>query len=208
MTEGEWLSSKDPDSMLRFLRSDGDDGMGRFFASDRKLRLFAAECVRIAYHDTVETNPELPPDGWTTEEWAGQWTSDKPVPKTPTMSERAALLRDIFGNPFRPFLARCKDPEGCYYANKCEHACDTLASWLAWNDGVVTKVAHVIYEERDFESMPILADSLEEAGCDNEEILNHCRGLEFCDDRTWATRPLGCPHVRGCWVLDLLLGKE
>ena len=42
--------------------------------------------------------------------------------------------------------------------------------------------------------MPILADALEDAGCTNQDILNHCRG--------------GGEHVRGCWVVDLLLGKE
>jgi hypothetical protein len=55
-------------------------------------------------------------------------------------------------------------------------------------------MAQVIYDERKFEDLPFLADALEEAGCDNADILNHCRGPG--------------PHVRGCWVVDLLLGKE
>ena len=42
--------------------------------------------------------------------------------------------------------------------------------------------------------MPILADALQDAGCDNDDILTHCRGEG--------------PHVRGCWVVDLVLGKE
>jgi hypothetical protein len=42
--------------------------------------------------------------------------------------------------------------------------------------------------------MPILADALQDAGCDNTDILNHCRDAN-------------APHVRGCWVVDLLLGK-
>jgi hypothetical protein len=66
-------------------------------------------------------------------------------------------------------------------------------AWLAWNDGAVPKLAHDIYEERRFEDLPILADALEEAGCANADILAHCR------------QPGA--HVRGCWVLDLLLGK-
>jgi hypothetical protein len=57
----------------------------------------------------------------------------------------------------------------------------------------VKVVAQAIYDDRAFERMPELADALEEAGCDNEEILSHCRGLG--------------PHVRGCWVVDLVLGK-
>jgi hypothetical protein len=62
-----------------------------------------------------------------------------------------------------------------------------------WNDSLVVRMAEAINEQRRFEDMPILADSLEDAGCDNADILAHCRGSG--------------PHVRGCWVLDLLLGK-
>jgi hypothetical protein len=51
-----------------------------------------------------------------------------------------------------------------------------------------------MYDFRDFAAMPILADALEEAGCDNPDILSHCRNPGV--------------HVRGCWVVDLLLGKE
>jgi hypothetical protein len=65
---------------------------------------------------------------------------------------------------------------------------------LAWNDSTVCKIALAIYQERAFERLPILADALEDAGCDNLDILNHCRGEG--------------PHVRGCWVVDLLLGKQ
>jgi hypothetical protein len=66
--------------------------------------------------------------------------------------------------------------------------------WLAWNDGTVQKIAQGIYEERAFDRMPILADALEESGCTNADILYHCR--------------LPGEHVRGCWVVDLVLGKE
>jgi hypothetical protein len=67
-------------------------------------------------------------------------------------------------------------------------------SWLTWNGGTVTRFAQGIYDERAFDHLPILADALEEASCDSADILSHCRGAE--------------PHVRGCWVVDLLLGKE
>jgi hypothetical protein len=83
----------------------------------------------------------------------------------------AWLLRCIFENPFRPVLL---DP-----------------SWLT---STVVALAQGIYEERAFERMPILADALQDAGCDNADILDHCRG--------------GGTHVRGCWVVDLVLGKE
>jgi hypothetical protein len=87
---------------------------------------------------------------------------------------QAALLRDIFGNPFRP-LPRLA-PAG-----------------LAWESGTVPKLAATIYDERAFDRLPILADALEEAGCDAAELLSHLRGPG--------------PHVRGCWAVDLVLGK-
>jgi len=62
---------------------------------------------------------------------------------------------------------------------------------LEWNDRTVHKIAQTIYDERDFNHLPILADALEDAGCDNEEILSHCR------------RPGS--HSRGCWCVDLIL---
>jgi hypothetical protein len=85
----------------------------------------------------------------------------------------AALVRDIFGNPFRP--ASCGP------------------SWLTHGGGVVPKLAKAIYEERAFDRLPVLADALEDAGGADAAILAHCRGPG--------------PHARGCWAVDLLLGK-
>jgi hypothetical protein len=85
--------------------------------------------------------------------------------------EQARLLLDIFGNPFRPVAV---DP-----------------SWLTSN---VVAFARTSYEGCTFDLLPILADALEEAGCDNAEALAHCRQPG--------------EHVRGCWMVDLLLGKE
>src|SRR5262249_28221863 len=90
-------------------------------------------------------------------------------------AERAAqceVVRDIFGNPFRRITARA-----------------------AWLSSTLTALACQMYESRDFSPMPILADALQDTGCDNPDILDHCRD-------TSAT------HVRGCWVVDLVLGKE
>ena len=92
---------------------------------------------------------------------------------TDQKAEREGLLRlvcDIFGNPFRPVTF---DP--------------------AWRTSTAVALARGMYESRDFGAMPILADALQDAGCDNEDALNHCRGPG--------------PHVRGCWVVDLVLGK-
>jgi hypothetical protein len=89
----------------------------------------------------------------------------------------AALLRDIFANPFRPVSV---DP-----------------AWLSWQGGTVPRLAQAVYEERllpsghlDPARLAVLADALEEAGCSDPEILGHLRGTG--------------PHVRGCWALDLV----
>ncbi len=66
--------------------------------------------------------------------------------------------------------------------------------WLAWNDGAIRKMAHSIYDDRAFDRLPLLADALEDAGCTDADILSHCRTPG--------------EHVRGCWVVDLLLGKS
>jgi hypothetical protein len=63
-----------------------------------------------------------------------------------------------------------------------------------WRTDTAVALARTMYESRDFGAMPILADALQDAGCDNDDILTHCRG--------------DGPHVRGCWVVDLVLGKE
>jgi hypothetical protein len=81
------------------------------------------------------------------------------------------LVRDIFGNPFRP-----------------------VSFHPAWRTDTAVSLARQMYDSRDFGAMPILADALQDAGCDSEEVLTHCRDANQ-------------PHVRGCWVCDLVLGK-
>jgi hypothetical protein len=73
--------------------------------------------------------------------------------RAPRRAGQRAMLRDIFGNPFRPA------------------ACDP-----AWRTPTVRRLAETIYEERAFDRLPILADALEEAGCTNSDILSHLRG--------------------------------
>src|SRR5262249_42386801 len=89
----------------------------------------------------------------------GEWTA------------QVGLLRDIFGNPFKP--AKMK------------------SSWLT---STVLSLAKSIYDNRRFEDLPILADALEDASCDNAEMLEHARS--------------GGEHLKGCWLVDLLLQKE
>ena len=63
----------------------------------------------------------------------------------------------------------------------------------AWRTSTALALARQMYESRDFAAMPILADALQDAGCDSDIVLSHCRG--------------DGPHVRGCWVVDAILGK-
>ncbi|MDY3554702.1 hypothetical protein R5W24_003831 [Gemmata sp. JC717] len=93
------------------------------------------------------------------------------APRTPPHGTQADLFRCIFGNPFRP-----------------------TAFDITWCTGTVIALAEGIYAERAFDRLPILADALQDAGCDSDELLNHLRGKG--------------PHVRGCWALDLVLGKS
>jgi hypothetical protein len=92
---------------------------------------------------------------------------------------QAALLRCIVGNPFRllPPLRAHDLGRGC-----------------PWLTPPVLAVARAIYDARDFENLPVLADALEEAGCQDANLLGHLRGPG--------------PHARGCWVVDLLTGRE
>jgi hypothetical protein len=224
VTEAEWLACSSPERMLRSIWET---------ASDRKQRLFAVACARRLNHlAPVESSQRLEvaerfadgagsveeleaswnvgmntrvlgaaPAPWEAEDytaaaagdaclreassaalWAmndGQFASD-PNAKTDLSGElpegtehhpQVRLLRDIFGNPFRPVTF---DP--------------------AWRTSTATALAQQMYEARDFSAMPILADALQDAGCESEDILAHCRDPD--------------PHVRGCWVVDLLLGKS
>jgi len=94
---------------------------------------------------------------------------------------QVSLLRDIFGNPFRP-------------------SPPLPPAVVAWNDGTIPRIAEAIYQERRVSNLTLdparlarLADALTDAGCDDDALIQHCREPG--------------PHVRGCWVLDLVLGK-
>jgi hypothetical protein len=228
MTEAEWLVCIDPGPMFAFLQGK---------MSDRQLRLLMVTCcsrvlermpddrcrvgVEVAgrFADGTVTDAELKTailgtsavwDATTVAIWDDRWhlhqlarlahytlvrrndlladfahqtcvvirdvlSTDHCGPTdvgvAPQVSGPVQFLRDIFGNPFRPATF---DP--------------------AWRTSTAIAIAQQMYESRDFTAMPILADALQDAGCDNEDVLGHCRGPG--------------PHVRGCWVVDLVLGKE
>jgi hypothetical protein len=218
MTEAEWLVCIDPMPMLELLRGK---------ASDRKLRLFACHCCyhSLQNHGCFKEEAE---DAVVMAEWfadaearladlideredfmrsfdpatftlAAMMDAVAPTMATPmtiddafrvvvaigqyceiglTANQRthqAKVLRDCFGNPFR------RSPP-------------LPPAVLAWSDATVRRMAEGIYDERAFRRLPVLADALIDAGCDNEELLAHCRS--------------GGPHVKGCWAVDMILGRQ
>jgi hypothetical protein len=200
MTEGEWNACTNPREMLASLRHA---------ASDRKLRLAAIACTRRLQHRVFFVRAfrhaldlaERDADGLASHE---------------EMATARATVKAV-GGPFG-LLADWAVSDSCSAfdaawacacgaENEKEEVCDLLrdifhnphrpaafdSAWLLWNDSVIPRLAKPIYDQRAFDRLPILADALEEVGCTDQDFLDHCR------------RP--AEHVRGCWVVDALLGK-
>ena len=179
MTEAEWLVCSDP---LEMFNADV------FKGSFRKVGLFSVAGSHLAWDqlddawrarvDQLERRAESEPV-WMWEDERGTLSLADPtvlalhyvLDSLLECHHQADVIRDIFGNPFQPI------------------------TWHpSWRTSTVVTIAKTMYDSRDFSPMPLLADALQDAGCENEDILNHCRS--------------GGPHVRGCWVVDLVLGKE
>jgi hypothetical protein len=196
MTESEWLACTDPRKMLECLHGK---------ASERKLRLFACACCRVFWSFLTDLRSrqaieaaERYADGAITQQelrraagrasnvllsqraHTAMMTTNVPFLDAAQatylipVEVSVGLLRDIFGNPFRPVVP---DP--------------------AWRTPPVLTLADAAHKDRvlpagtlDATCLCILGDALEEAGCDKAGILTHLRGP--------------APHVRGCWVVDLL----
>jgi hypothetical protein len=221
MTEAEWLAATDPPSMLRALRRAGSDRKARLLmvAACRRGEYLLDEPEYLALLGAVERVAEgelspaslaryrtnCPPVQFGEQQlWEEDseelnqsnlikhavWLSGgsnlryleaclleaaQGLRRRPAIHEelrdQCRLIYDIFGNPFRPVPF---SPE--------------------WRTETAVALAAQMYESRDFSAMPILADALQDAGCENGDILDHCRGPG--------------PHVRGCWVVDLILGKS
>jgi hypothetical protein len=211
MTEAEWLSSADPagvlgelagrvsarqlrlaycaclrsDPIARLLVSKGSRRAGEVSEqyADGRTSAAALRSARVGAHSAWARIGPLKPEQYAAAELAHNacWLDPTMLRAGLTALQRlagssglvipVALLHDIFGNPFRPVSL---DP--------------------AWRTSAVVDLARGIYEERAFDRMPILGDALDDAGCDVEAVLAHCR----CENAT---------HVRGCWVVDLVLGK-
>jgi hypothetical protein len=179
--------------------------------SDRKIRLFACACCRQLWgqwnqptRDAVETLERFADGAANQGELASAYQVLEEARATTRTSDRlynvcsqvagAALPKPYCGAPVRSVpdpvvLNLIHDVFGNPF---CQGRVDP--TWLTWNGGTVAKLARTVYDERAYERLPILADALEEAGCTDATMLGHCRGPG--------------QHVRGCWVLDLLLGKE
>jgi hypothetical protein len=221
MTEADWLAWYEPGPLLHFLRSKRQ--VHKRVWGRRKLRLVAVACCRTAeqfYADDEEavarvelaervadglvpvrdlragsslgatndpvgnarraTFGAVSPDETDAVTFAAVHAAlahryatkgDAEFAEQKALRAQAALVRDIFGNPFRPVAA---DPR--------------------WLTSTVVALARGMYESRDFGAMPILADALQEAGCESEDVLTHCRDPKQL-------------HARGCWVVDMVLGK-
>jgi hypothetical protein len=211
MTRDDWLACTDPERLWRF-RKRG--------LSPRKARLLAVACCRHLEPQLVDARlraalgvAERHADGLTKrgELRAAQAQVEAALaelqgfdqqrlsavrfavarqPGVVEVLKRAMLVKGVVIDPFFAAKTRLlRDLAGDPFSPA---ALD--AAWLAWHDGVLPRLAQAVYEDAAFERLPILADALEEAGCADEAVLSHCRGPG--------------PHVRGCWVLDLLLGKE
>jgi len=201
MTEQEWLDCTNPTHALDFLLSK---------SSDRRLRLFTCACCRRVWH--LMTYERIQNAVVVTERYADGLASESEM-------HEAQLGASIAARQVPDGEAR-RVAFSVYYmaAKECWASVFTVggwwkkpdlirdvfgnlfrpvavpSDWLAWNDSTVVRIAQAIYDERAFDRMPILADALEDAGCADEHILSHCRSVG--------------PHVRGCHVLDALLGKE
>jgi hypothetical protein len=226
MTEAEWLACGNPREMLEsFLRGPVFiPKLGRFTSvrvSCRKLRLFAAACYRRIWHlltqeysrKAVEVAEQL------AEGRAGHGEVFPLLVATSrdnTFQARlgeSAILADAFtaacsGSSETVVAAAMNDRQAMWTVRDIEWTAQAallqdifgplpfrpVRSDLAWLTPDVVTLAGHIYHDRAFDRMPELADALEDIGCDNADLLSHLRGPG--------------PHVRGCWVVDLLLGKE
>jgi hypothetical protein len=233
MTEAEWLASADPGPMLQFHREKASARKARLFAVACCWRLGpslanpqAIEALAVAerFADGEATEEERSAARKAARE-AAQTRGTVPRPTSPKPQRRAAsavywaTARSAFeaGWNARDLVVQAliwlaDGHNQCDWATikATEHraqadlvrevfgnpfrAVAVVPEWLTWNGGLIAGLAGTIYAEHAFDRLPILADALEDAGCTVRDILDHCRDAGA--------------HIRGCWVLDLLLGKE
>ncbi len=214
MTEKEWLGSDQPHTMLTYLRRRG---------SNRKLRLYACGTCRrfwgllrdkrsrravevaeqyadgLASYAKLKAGQGLARAVWqelAVDHWDAPWGTPEFWARQTAAQAAAAAGREAW----QAAWAVADEHQGGHPDTLREvfgnpfRPVSLAPAWLAWEGGTVVKVAQAIYETRAFARLPVLADALEEAGCADGQLLEHLRGPG--------------PHVRGCWALDLLLGRE
>ena len=233
MTEQEWLACTDPQKMLEFLRGKASDRKLRLFACACCRRVW--NLVTDKYSRKALTIAERYADGEVSQEkLAFAWGDARRATQVSHRGERetadstamwavslaceaeigrvlgaASIAAMCEAYPFDSApLPEAQREQVCLLRDVAqrEQVCllrDVVGNpfrpvpldpaWLAWNDGAVRKMAQTIYEERAYDRLPLLADALEDPGCTNADILAHCRQPG--------------PHVRGCWVVDVLLEK-
>ncbi len=224
MTEAEWLACNDPKAMLKFL---GDR------ASERKLRLFACACCRHVWHLLIDERSRIAVEA--AEQLSDGRSSDRDAQVVFASACKASLevgrIPDAWPETAMRLL-RSHHPDTLWRAafmagfavgagvgdvdahirgargNLVEEVVQTrllrdifgplpfrsVSVEPHWQIPEVQHLAQAIYDDRSYDRLPYLANALEYVGCDTADILNHCR--------------LPGPHVRGCWAIDLLLGKE
>ncbi len=206
MTEEEWLACEDPGPML-------DSLAGR--ARAEKLRVFAFAChsrvSRLLVKERTRSGIEealqavlygLPGAPRRVAETAARVrlaaANDTDAARRAAPGEEIQAARAAWAAALAAGSAERKaqaDLVRCLFGLILFRPLPRLdPAWLVWEGGTIPNIARSAYEERAFDRLPVLADALEEAGCDAAELLAHLRGPG--------------PHARGCWALDLLLGKH
>jgi hypothetical protein len=211
VTEAEWGDCIDPQRMLTFLHGK---------LSDRKMRLFAVACCRRVWGSLTDERGRRAVE--VSEAYADGGASREELMAAVAAAGQAPYAARQAAHPVvRAFAAEVAEAAaalggtGSSEDPRIDHAVELAfqsallhdlvgspfrplpavnPAWLAWEGGTVPRLAADAYEERAFDRLPILADALEDAGCTDPDLLGHLRGPG--------------PHVRGCWVLDLLLGKS
>src|SRR5262245_42598612 len=200
MNEQDWRTCNDPKRMLDFLRSK---------STDRKLRLFTCGFFRTFWHRKIDEESLVALE--TSEHFADGLATAEELQSSRERARQASRS----GNESAEFAANTAALDANWAAGRLlGHATNDLIRrnqveilqdlWgplpfrhvpmdSSWLSPKVAKLAHSIYDDRAFGRLAVLADALEEAGCHDSDIISHCRGP--------------CLHVRGCWVLDLILGK-
>jgi hypothetical protein len=150
----------------------------------------ARRAVIEAARDSRRTKPD--PNSWSPDEAAQNAVSLSRTEVLVTGPVRVAICLAWMG-------VRPRAEEDAFQAHLMHDIFDSTVRPVTfapeWRTSNAVAIAQGMYESWDFGAMPILADALQDAGCDNDDVLNHCR-----DEK--AT------HVRGCWVVDLVLGKK